>query len=176
MDEIALEPYDPGWPERFVAERAALEQVLPRDEVLAIEHAGSTAIPGLAAKPILDIFIAVRDIGAARQRLLEPVVSLGYVYWAENPDRSRMFFVKGMPPFGTARTHHVHVMQPHTPAWDRAILFRDHLRADPGCAQKYLRLKRELAALHRDDREAYTRSKDVFIEGVMNEIRSLNQK
>jgi GrpB-like predicted nucleotidyltransferase (UPF0157 family) len=85
-DEIEIVDYDAHWPRLFEEERAALEQVLPSDQVLAIEHAGSTAIPGLAAKPIIDIFIAVPSIEVAKATLVVPIKAIGYVYWAENPD------------------------------------------------------------------------------------------
>lgn len=172
MDEIELVPYDPAWIERFQAEHAALIRVLPQEHVVAIEHAGSTAVPGLEAKPIIDIFVAVRDVAAARASFVTPVTSLGYVYWAENPDPDAMFFVKGMPPYGEARTHHVHVLQPDIPRWDRVMLFRDHLRSDPAEAHRYVALKRELAARHRADREAYTRAKDAYVAHVVDAARA----
>lgn len=172
MDEISLVPYDAAWTARFEAECAALARALPQDHVVAIEHAGSTAIPGLEAKPIIDIFIAVRDVAAARASFVAPVTSLGYVYWAENPDPETMFFVKGMPPFGEGRTHHVHVLQPDTARWERVMLFRDHLRTDPAEAHRYVALKRELAARHRADREAYTRAKDGYVARVVEAARA----
>ena len=175
-DEIEIVDYDAGWPGLFAAELACLEQALPADQFLAIAHAGSTAIPGLAAKPIIDIFIAVASIETARTRLVEPIRGLGYVYWEENPDPERMFFVKGMPPFGARRTHHVHVMQTSCSGWERSLLFRDHLRAHPHAAHSYLALKRDLALRHGDDREAYTRGKDTFIASVVALVRADRQK
>ena len=170
-DKIEIVDYDASWPRLFEEERARLESLLPADEIIAIEHAGSTAIPGLAAKPIIDIFVAVRSIEIAQATLVEPIEATGYVYWAENPDRSRMFFVKGMPPYGTRRTHHIHVLEPMNDAWQRVLVFRDHLREHPDEAERYHQLKRELAQRYRSDREAYTRAKDSYVLAVVEKAR-----
>jgi GrpB-like predicted nucleotidyltransferase (UPF0157 family) len=130
---------------------ALLARILPVDQVLSIEHAGSTAIPGLAAKPIIDIFIAVPSVEVARTKLVEPIEAIGYVFWAENPNKDRMFFVKGMPPYGDRRTHHIHVFEPTSESFRRALAFRDYLRAHPDEAEQYRQLKQELAQRHRSD-------------------------
>jgi GrpB-like predicted nucleotidyltransferase (UPF0157 family) len=171
-DEIEIVAYDPNWPRLFAQERSVLQGVLPADQVVSVEHAGSTAIPGLAAKPIIDIYIAVRSIGIARGTLVEPITAVGYVYWAENPDKDRMFFVKGMPPYGDRRTHHIHIVEPTSTSWNRAIVFRDYLRAHPDEAEKYRQLKHHLAQRYRSDREAYTRAKDSFVLAVLAKARN----
>jgi GrpB-like predicted nucleotidyltransferase (UPF0157 family) len=166
MDDIHLEPYDPRWPAMFAEEAARLRQVL-RDEPLAgLEHFGSTAIAGLAAKPIIDILIAVPSLPSARTRFPEKLKALDYVFWAENPNPDRLFFVKGMPPFGAKRTHHVHVTEPAGDLWQR-LVFRDYLRQHPQEAARYEALKRELAAKHPTDREAYTAAKSDYVDSVM---------
>jgi len=170
-DEIEIVDYDASWPRLFEEERAVLERTLPPDQVLAIEHAGSTAIPGLAAKPIIDIFIAVPSIEVARATLVASIEAIGYVYWAENPDKTRMFFVKGMPPYGERRTHHVHIVEPTSEQWRRALAFRDYLRDHAEETERYLQLKRELAQRHRSDREAYTRAKDSYVLRVIDMVR-----
>lgn len=170
-DEIEIVDYDPSWPRLFEEEQRRLALVLPADQILAIEHAGSTAIPGLAAKPIIDIFVAVPSIEQARATLVEPVEEIGYVYWAENPKLDRMFFVKGMPPYGTRRTHHIHVSEPTSDAWQRPLLFRDYLRGHPDEAERYHRLKLDLASRYRHDREAYTNAKDAFVEVIIRLAR-----
>lgn len=175
MDEVVLAPYDAEWPSRFRSERAVLADVLPPTQVIAIEHAGSTAIPGLEAKPIIDIFVAVPDIDVARATFPPILDAIGYAFWAENPDHERLFFVKGLPPRAPARTHHVHVMETAAAAWQRALLFRDYLRSHADEAQRYLHLKRELAVRHREDREAYTRAKDDYVAGVVGRARSMQQ-
>jgi GrpB-like predicted nucleotidyltransferase (UPF0157 family) len=170
-DEIEIVAYDPDWPRLFEEERALLRPVLPADEVLAIEHAGSTSIPGLPAKPIIDIFIAVRSIETARATLVGPIETLGYLYWVENPNKSRMFFVKGMPPYGERRTHHVHILEPTSESWQRVLVFRDYLRAHPGEVARYHHLKLVLAQQHRTDREAYTRGKDAYVLALVEMAR-----
>jgi GrpB-like predicted nucleotidyltransferase (UPF0157 family) len=173
-DEIELVTYDPSWPRLFDEERALLDHILPVDQVLSIEHAGSTAIPGLAAKPIVDIFIAVRSIEAARAALVRPIEGIGYVYWTENPDKDRMFFVKGMPPYGERRTHHIHIFEPASEVLQRALLFRDYLREHPDAAERYKQLKQDLAQRYRSDREGYTRAKDSYILAVVEMARNRN--
>ena len=98
MDEVYLVDYDPRWPKMYSDEVDNLRAVLPANLICAIEHFGSTAIPGLPAKPIIDILIAVRSLPESREVAVDPLVSLGYAFWAENPKRDRLFFVKGLPP------------------------------------------------------------------------------
>ncbi len=165
-DRIVLAPYDAGWPARFAEEAARVGAALASGGLgpFALEHVGSTAIPGLAAKPILDILVLADD----RTRWPNAVASLeglGYVYWAENPRRDRMFFVKGMPPFGTGRTHHVHVRMREDAR--EVLAFRDYLRGHPEVAREYERLKRELEAAHPTDRDAYTAGKSRFVAGIL---------
>jgi GrpB-like predicted nucleotidyltransferase (UPF0157 family) len=170
-DEIEIVDYDASWPRLFDEERAALEQALPPGRALAIEHAGSTAIPGLAAKPIIDIFIAVASIEVARATLVAPIAAIGYVHWAENPDETRIFFVKGMPPYGERRTHHLHIVEPTSEQWRHVLAFRDYLRDHADEAHRYQQLKRDLAQRHRSDREAYTRAKDSYVLRVIDMAR-----
>jgi hypothetical protein len=103
-----------------------------------------------------------------------------YIYWAENPDPERLFFVKGMPPYGEKRTFHIHIVEPGSKHWREKILFRDFLRSRPENILKYEKLKRELAKTHTYDREEYTNAKTKFIQEILtkaeNEIRHQNQK
>lgn len=130
----------------------------------------ATAIPGLAAKPIIDIMLIPATDQARWPRLIEPIQTLGYVFWAENPRQDRMFFVKGMPPFGERRTHHIHV-RTRSDA-ETALLFRDHLRRHPEDLARYASLKRDLATRHTTDRDAYTEGKSQFVDGVIRKARS----
>jgi GrpB-like predicted nucleotidyltransferase (UPF0157 family) len=166
MDEVELVPYDPRWPLLFDEEAKRLRAALDPCLIVGLEHFGSTAIPGLSAKPIIDILIAVSSLAAAQASFVEALRSLDYVYWPDNPNKDRMFFVKGMPPFGVKRSHHVHVTEPHGEMWQR-LAFRDYLRAHREEAATYERLKRRLAAKHRTDREAYTEAKSAYVEEVM---------
>jgi GrpB-like predicted nucleotidyltransferase (UPF0157 family) len=166
MDEVEIVDYDSRWPLLFDEEARRLRSVLDPSLVVGLEHFGSTAIPGLSAKPIIDILIAVRSLAAAQATFVETLRRLDYVYWADNPKKDRMFFVKGMPPFGSKRSHHVHVTEPQGEMWQR-LVFRDYLRAHPEEAETYQRLKKRLVDEHQTDREAYTDAKSAYVAGVM---------
>jgi GrpB-like predicted nucleotidyltransferase (UPF0157 family) len=169
MDEVEVVDYDPRWPLLFDEEAKRLRAALDPSLILGLEHFGSTAVPGLSAKPIIDILIAVRSLTQAQASFVEALRNLDYVYWAENPKKDRMFFVKGMPPFGSRRSHHVHVTQPDGEMWQR-LAFRDYLRAHPEEAGTYQRLKTRLAAEYQTDREAYTDAKSAYVESVMQRL------
>jgi GrpB-like predicted nucleotidyltransferase (UPF0157 family) len=166
MDGVEIVNYDPRWPALFDEEAKRLRAVLDPSSIVGLEHFGSTAVPGLSAKPIIDILIAVRSLADAQATFVEALRHLDYVYWADNPISDRMFFVKGMPPFGSRRSHHVHVTEPDGEMWQR-LAFRDYLRAHPEEVRTYERLKRRLAAEHPTDREAYTDAKSAYVESVM---------
>jgi GrpB-like predicted nucleotidyltransferase (UPF0157 family) len=176
-DEVELRAYDPGWPESFRREKAHLEACLPRELVLRIEHFGSTAVPGLAAKPIVDLLVEVSDLAAARERIAPVLEAQGYDYlWrptlGDDVPPFYAWFIKRDPRSG-ARTHHLHMVgggPEFAGHWDR-LLFRDHLIAHPELAREYERLKRKLAEVSRGDRIAYTRGKSEFIERVTAEAR-----
>jgi GrpB-like predicted nucleotidyltransferase (UPF0157 family) len=166
MDEVEIVNYDPRWPALFDEEAERLRATLDPSLIIGLEHFGSTAVPGLSAKPIIDILIAVRSLADAQASFVEALRNLDYVYWADNPKQDRMFFVKGMPPFGSGRSHHVHVTETQGEMWQR-LAFRDYLRAHPEEARIYEQLKRRLATEHQTDREAYTDAKSAYIESVM---------
>lgn len=165
MDEIALVPYDPRWPSLFDAEEARLRATLPSDLILDLQHFGSTAIPGLVAKPVIDILIAVPVLADARTAFVPALEQLGYAFWADNPKTDRLFFVKGLPP-APQRTHHVHVAEPDAEPW-RRLPFRDYLRMNAEAASRYAALKLGLATRHRHDREAYTAAKEAFVQEIL---------
>lgn len=169
MDEIELVPANPDWPRRFAEEAARLRAIIPADLLIDLEHIGSTAVPGLAAKPVIDIQATVTDLEAARTRLIEPLEAAGYAWWDDNPDTDRLFFVKGLPPSAPHRTHHLHVMEPG-PGAIRHIAFREYLRDHPAEAARYAALKRDLARRYRDDREAYTAAKGAFVEQILDRM------
>ena len=178
MDEIFLVDYNPQWPAQFAEEAVRLQSALG-DSVVAVEHFGSTAVPGLSAKPIIDLLVAVRSLPEARQCAVPALEALGYAYWPADPAPDRLFFVKGLPPNGP-RTHHVHIVEPsvsHDPrlgefSFTDRLLFRDYLRAHPEEAERYAALKRDLAAQFSEDREAYTNGKTDYIYGVMQKAQA----
>jgi GrpB-like predicted nucleotidyltransferase (UPF0157 family) len=162
-DRIELVDPDPSWPAQFEAEAEAL-RTIPALASLRIEHFGSTAVAQLRAKPIIDILVIHPD-PTGWPPLVKSICSLGYQFWPDNPRKDRMFFVKGMPPFGARRTHHVHIRLPADASAELA--FRDALRADPALAWRYAELKDALATRHANDREAYTDAKAAFVAQVL---------
>lgn len=161
-DEIALSPPDSGWARLFEAARAELADVIAPPPIL-IEHMGSTAVPGLAAKPVIDIIVLVGDMSPVLAQL-GAIEALGYEYRPDVSNPERLFFRRFGP--GAVRTHHLHI---HTDAVDvgRYLLFRDLLRADATLVRDYVSLKRDLAGRHTDDREAYSRGKNDFIDATI---------
>lgn len=171
MDEIELAPYDPHWPVLAIEEIARIRALLPEGLAPRIEHIGSTAVHGLAAKPIIDLLILTASIEDALARAVPPLEASGYSFWRDNPDKSRLFLVKGLPPSAPRRTHHVHITASQQDL-ERHCRFRDHLRAHPADAQRYETLKRELSARYRHDREAYTLAKGAFVAEIEARIGS----
>jgi GrpB-like predicted nucleotidyltransferase (UPF0157 family) len=166
-EEIAITRYDPRWPIWFAQEKAHLQSCLPRELLGRIEHFGSTAVPGLDAKPVVDMLVEVTDLQAARERIAPMLESQGYDYFwrPTNGDDGPPFyawFIK-RDPATKARTHHVHMVEPHFEAhWER-LLFRDFLIEHPPVADEYVRLKIHLASAYPNDRVAYTQGKTRFI-------------
>jgi GrpB-like predicted nucleotidyltransferase (UPF0157 family) len=169
MDEVVITEYDPNWVLLFEQESARIRTVLDRDLITRIEHFGSTAVPGLAAKPIIDLLVGVRSLAEAKQVAISQLEHLSYAYWFDNPDPQRMFFVKGLPP-NSPRTHHIHMVEPDSVLWER-LIFRDYLCKHSDEAARYAQLKRYLAQRFSSDREAYTMGKAEYIESVMQKAR-----
>ncbi|UGY14673.1 GrpB family protein [Bradyrhizobium septentrionale] len=161
---IVVSAYDPNWPALFDEERARIQAALG-SLALAVEHIGSTAVPGLPSKPIIDLLVGVPDLDGAQHRYVEPMATLGYIYMPQYESwlPGELFFRKGPPgPW----THHVHVMPLSHPRWQQLILFRDYLRAHPEAARAYADVKRELACTSRDDIAAYRNGKSAFVEAT----------
>lgn len=160
---VLVVPSDPGWEAAFAREKASLQRQLGC-LVLDIQHVGSTAVPGLEAKPILDIAIAI----AAESMivLLRPPLSvLGYLDRGDSGDQGGYLFVKEIAP--GVRSHHVHVVTMHDVQWRHYLYFRDRLRSDPGLRSEYAALKQSLARRFADDRVGYTAGKQDFIGRVL---------
>jgi GrpB-like predicted nucleotidyltransferase (UPF0157 family) len=159
---IHIEPYNPAWRAAFAAERDALLSVLNPWLMGPIEHVGSTAVPGLPAKPVIDIMAAVRDLETSRAALPH-LANLGYCY-APYRDNVMHWLCKPSP---QVRTHHLHLVPYGSALWNDRIKFRDHLRADAALAAEYAELKLRLAEIHACDRESYTQGKAPFVEKVL---------
>jgi GrpB-like predicted nucleotidyltransferase (UPF0157 family) len=161
-EPVRIVPYDPAWPARFERERKLLEDAIGTWVSGGIHHVGSTAVPGLAAKPVIDILAGVRDLASSRA-CFEPLERLGYVYAPYRAGEMHWF----CKPHPSHRTHHLHLVPTGSPRFRAELAFRDHLRAHPEEAVKYAALKRRLAAALAHDREAYTAAKAAFIDASL---------
>jgi GrpB-like predicted nucleotidyltransferase (UPF0157 family) len=160
--------YDPAWADRARAEQARLAGLLAPWLTGAVEHVGSTAVPGLAAKPVVDLMAPVRDLAQLDGPGTERLTADGWCYVPpELDERSwRRFFVKP-DAAGQHRIAHLHVIPAGHPRWAQQLAFRDALRGDAGLADRYADLKRALARAHGDDREAYSAGKAEFVAAVL---------
>jgi GrpB-like predicted nucleotidyltransferase (UPF0157 family) len=168
-DIIILEQPNPDWPDKFEKEARKLKELLGGENIARIEHIGSTAIPGLSAKPIIDIAIGVLSLRNAT-RFIPKLQKAGYTYWDKNPKTDRMFFVKGLPPNGP-RSFHVHIMEIKGDEFPKRIFFRDYLRDHPEEVKKYDALKKKLADKYKEDREAYTEAKTEYISRILGVMK-----
>src|SRR5215470_14890004 len=163
QEDVAIVPYDPRWPELFRSEKDHLLSCLPNDLIRRVEHFGSTAVPGLAAKPVVDVLVEVADLQATRVRIAPVLEAQGYDYFwrpTHGGDGPPFYawFIKRDPTTG-ARTHHLHMVEGHFHGhWDR-LLFRDYLIEHQEVAKAYEDLKTRLASVTPNDRVAYTRGK-----------------
>lgn len=167
-EHVDVVPYDPAWPGLFEREKSHLLSILPGDLIVRIEHFGSTAVPGLAAKPIVDIVIEIADVQRGKELIPSVLEPLGYdCFW-------RPTMGDDTPPWYTwcirrnaagVRTHHLHFAA--VGEKDDELRFRDLLRVQPHTAAAYAELKRRLAGEHPNDRVAYTQAKTDFIRSVL---------
>jgi GrpB-like predicted nucleotidyltransferase (UPF0157 family) len=161
-----LVEYNPEWPRLYLDEKARILAAIG-PWVSRIEHVGSTAVQGLAAKPILDILVGLRDLADAGL-CIPRMEGLGYEYVPEYEKElpMRRYFRKGPR---ENRTHHVHMVEEGSDFWLEHLRFRDYLRDHPKEARRYERLKRDLAARFANDRDAYTASKAEFIRSILSQ-------
>ncbi len=165
--QVRVVPHDPAWKEAFEAEAAALRSVLG-DEAVAIHHIGSTSVPGLRAKPTIDVLIEVREIGKLDG--LEPEMAhRGYEAWGEYGIPGRRFFTRDR---GPERLCNVHAFEAGSHEVERHLAFRDHLIQHPETARAYGDLKKNLAEKFPADMEAYMEGKDAFIKETEGEALS----
>lgn len=160
---VVVAPHDPAWAAEFQAERARLMAALGALPG-RIEHVGSTSVPELPAKPILDL-LGGRPASSAPEPYVAALERAGYVHRGEYGIPGRDYFVRDDA--SGRRTHHLHLVEEDGPLWRRHLAFRDYLRAHPARAAEYAALKRDLAARHADERAAYTSAKTAFIEETL---------
>jgi GrpB-like predicted nucleotidyltransferase (UPF0157 family) len=162
---VEIVPYSPEWPQLFESEARLLLATLGPWLAGEVQHVGSTAVPGLSAKPIIDIVAPVRSLAEAAA-CIDPLRSLGYCYSPYKPEEM-LWFCKPSP---ERRTHHLHVMAAASSALRERLAFRDALRRSPALASEYELLKIRLAGTYAHDREAYTQAKAPFIESVLSRV------
>jgi GrpB-like predicted nucleotidyltransferase (UPF0157 family) len=167
-EPVVIADYDPGWPQRFEALRLPVAEAL-EGIAAQIEHVGSTSVPGLAAKPTIDMIIRLMSAGDL-PIVIETLARLGYEHEGDFGMVGREAFAT--PPGYTKHDHHLYVCTPDWAGFGEQIAFRDYLRAHPDVAFDYARLKRSLAEQHRTDRTAYTDAKATFVRAVLERVRA----
>lgn len=161
---VVVVPHDPRWEGLFRESARELRQALAGG-ILAVHHVGSTAVPRLPAKPILDLLVSVPDFEAART-LVPALARLGYEFRPDEEIPDRYYFRRLR---GTARTHHLSLAEPASHHHRVTLAFRDALRRDPALAREYAALKLELARRHPRDRPAYLEGKSPFVRRVLED-------
>jgi GrpB-like predicted nucleotidyltransferase (UPF0157 family) len=159
---IEIVPADPHWLALFATERDAIAAALAPWLVGPPEHIGSTAVPGLPAKPVIDIMAPVASLDASRAAIAA-AAALHYAY-APYQAETMHWFCKPSPQH---RTHHLHLVPAGSALWRDRLAFRDALRRDPALRDAYAALKQALAARYRHDRDAYTAAKGPFVARVL---------
>jgi GrpB-like predicted nucleotidyltransferase (UPF0157 family) len=176
VNPIEIVDYDPQWPHSFNNLRNVIARALG-DLVLTIEHVGSTAVPNLPAKPIIDIDVVIES-DAQLLQVVKRLIGLGYVHQGDLGITRREAFKRlgiDVPRDGSGRSwpqHHLYVCPKDSPELGRHLAFRDRLRAQPDAARKYRELKKQLARQNAVDRESYWRGKTDFIEGILTGMTS----
>jgi len=168
-DEVNLVNYCPDWPQEFEKEKNNLQKIL-EGYALAIEHVGSTSVPGLSAKPILDIAVAVSD-RETLHKLIPILADAGYDVLDSIEKCGEVLARRGNP---ECRTHYIHVEIKGSAYWNNHILFRDYLLKHPEIVQQYETLKKDMALKFKEDRKKYTAAKNEFIQNILDLAKKEN--
>ena len=168
MSGVTVAPYSPEWPALFDNLRDELLGNFASVPV-AVEHIGSTSVPGLAAKPVIDVLLGANSLADVESKI-EPLSKLGYSYVSkyERELPMRRYFVKAAP--ASLRVH-LHAVEVNSRFWQEHLAFRDTLRADPDLRSAYETLKLRLAMEYAHDKSAYTAAKRAFIQAVLSGAR-----
>lgn len=165
-DKVVLEPYNSNWVTQYEDERAAIMDGIG-GYIIDIQHVGSTSIPNLDAKPIIDIAVGIEELDVGT-KFIEPLKKIGYEYRSDAGVKGRHFFAKGS---AESRTHYLHVEIFGGELWENHILFRDYLREHGDVMEQYRNIKKELAGLFYNDRGTYTSRKTDFIANVLERAK-----
>jgi GrpB-like predicted nucleotidyltransferase (UPF0157 family) len=160
---VHLDEYDRTWPDLFAEQQARVAAILAPWLAAPIEHIGSTSVPGLSAKPVIDMLAPVRALADARDAVA-PLAEDGWLFWPDDPCQYRLWFLR---PRQQARTHHLQLIEHNEPHARELVAFRDALRADPALGSEYADLKKRLARRHSKNRNAYTNAKADFVARVL---------
>jgi len=178
QEHVSIVPYDPQWPVMLQVEKVHLLSCLPKTLIKRIEHFGSTAVPGLAAKPIVDMLVEVSSLNEAKEIIPPILETQGYDYfwrptWGDSTPPFYAWFINRDR--NGKRTHHIHMVEPDFEHWER-LLFRDYLIEHPDVAREYSELKGKLSEAHRNNRVAYTDAKTNFIKTVTENAKRYYKK
>lgn len=162
QESVILSPHSPDWKLAFEQEQKFLQTLLG-EHVRDIYHIGSTAIPGLSAKPIIDILVALHNFSTVEtfRNILEEA---GYEYWENGSNDIRVLFIKSQ---SEKRTHHIHFTEYESDEWKKAFAFWNYLRAESEALKEYEELKQRLAEQHPSDRDQYSKGKADFIKSII---------
>lgn len=163
---VVLHPYDPAWPARFRSEAGILAGTLEPWITGGVHHVGSTAVPGLAAKAVIDIMVGVADLDSSRP-CIDLLAELDYCYAPHRADVMHWF----CKPSPARRTHHLHLVPTGSERFADVLAFRDYLRAHPEAVRQYERLKQRLATRYAHDRDAYTDGKSAMVVAITKDAR-----
>lgn len=157
---VAVVPYNSIWADEFVKERNHILKVCGKN-IEAVEHIGSTSVPELSAKPIIDIAVGIKRLKDAK-KLIKPLAKICYHFYRIN--RYEIFFAKGPD---SCRTHYIHAVRYTGVKWQTDILIRNYLRTHPKEVARYTKLKKDLAKKYSNARYTYTAQKDTYIKSVI---------
>ncbi|MSO14367.1 GrpB family protein [Rickettsiales endosymbiont of Trichoplax sp. H2] len=160
---IILSKYNPDWPLKYKEEKYLLMDTIVQWLYGSIEHIGSTSVPGLTAKPVIDIMFGVKSLEHSKPAI-ELLIQQGYNYFPYKKEVMHWF----CKPSPNLRTHHLHLVPYESTLWKERIKFRDTLRINTKIANEYVKLKKELAIRYKQDREMYTEKKWKFIKKVLS--------
>ncbi len=166
---IVIEPYNPEWPRLYEQAKAEICGAVGQ-YLTAIEHIGSTSVPGLPSKPIIDVLAGVTSLDVVAV-CIAPLAAIGYVYKPEYEQLipERRYFLKSQ---GEIQTHHLHIFEGQDFPARHELIFRDYMRRHPEAQQQYAELKQALAARFGSNRDAYTEAKGEFIRSVVAQALS----
>jgi GrpB-like predicted nucleotidyltransferase (UPF0157 family) len=164
--KVKLISYKPIWKKLYKKEEKLLLNAFGKD-ILDIQHVGSTSVPGVKSKPIIDIALGIKSLKIGK-KFISPLKKLNYEYMGNAGVKGRLFFAKGSR---KNRTHYLHVERLNSKNWKNHIIFRDYLRKHKKAVEEYNKLKVKLAKEFKDDRDQYTSKKEFFIKKIINKCQ-----